>query len=255
MTPCCRKSSLLVLAAREEFFVTSMDYTITANQAAYVLPTRALNGVLREVKLIRGTKVIDLERIDVEDVTDTTSGTPNSFYVEGSNLVLYPTPSSTADTLRIYYFIRPSKLVTNAECAVITAIDTATNTLTVSPPTGWTTADTFDLVKGSAHFDILGMDLAAGTVGASSIVFSATLPTTLAVGDYVSLAGETCFPMLPPEGHVALVQAAVTAALESMGDPSAAVSAQKAAALMGSFQSILKTRIQGAPKALGRRLL
>jgi hypothetical protein len=242
-----------VLEAREEFFVTYTDFTITANQAAYIVPPRAINGVLREVKLIRGTQIIDLERRDLEEITDTTSGTPDSFYVSGNSLMLYPTPSVTSDTLRVYYFMRPSKLVSVAECAVITAI--STNTVTITIPTGWTTTNTFDVVRGRAHFDILGSELVATSVGSGTIVFSTTVPSTMIVGDYITLAEETCFPALPPEGHVALVQSAVTSALESMGDPNAGSSAQKTSMLLETFKGVLKTRIQGAPKALGRRLL
>jgi len=242
-----------VMAAREDYFVTYKDFTVTANQAAYVVPARAINGVLREVKLIDGTSIKDLERKDLEDITDTSTGLPNSFYISGNEINLYPTPNATSDTLRVYYFIRPSRLVPVSKCARITAI--VGNVLTITVPTGWDTTDTFDLVRGRAHFDIMDTDLTASAVGGGSITIASTVPTTLIVGDYVTLAEETCFPMLPPEGHVVLVQSAVTACLESMGDPAAATSAGKTAALMSLFTSVLKTRVIGAPKALGSPLL
>lgn len=242
-----------VLATREEFFVTSLDYAITAAQASYYIPPRAMNGVLREVKLIRGTQVIDLTRVDLEDITLVRTGTPNSFYVMGNSLVLDPAPTSTADTLRVYYFIRPSKLVPVSECAAVTAI--VGNVVTAAIPASWTAADTFDIVRGRGSYEVIGLDLAATSVAAGSITFTATVPSTFQVGDYVCLAGETLFPSLPEEGHVALVQSAVAAALESMGDPGASTSVQKAAALVAKFEAVLKTRIQGAPKQLGRSLL
>lgn len=241
-----------VLLARENFFVTTADYTITADQAAYVLPGRALNGIIREVKLVDGTTVTDLARMDVEDVTTTVTGTPHSFYVLGSSIYLYPTPSTTTGTLRVYYPIRPSRLVEVTACGRITAINGLVVSLTI--PTGWTTTNTFDLVRGRAHFDILSTDLTASSVAGGSITLSA-VPTTLAVGDYICLAEESCFPLLPPEGHVALVQCAVAAALESMGDPTSGVAATKAAKLRDDFVNVLKTRVQGAPKPLGKPLL
>lgn len=243
----------MILEAREDYFVTYLDLPITANKSAYPVPTRALNGILREVKLIRGSSIINLERKDLEEITSSTTGTPSSFYVMGNDVVLHPTPDTTVDTLRLYYFIRPSQLVPVSSCGRITAI--VGSTVSISIPTGWTTANTFDLVRGSAHFDVLAIDLAASSVASGSVVFTRTVPSTLAVGDYVTLANETCFPFLPPEGHVALVQSAVTSALESIGDPAASVSAQKSEMLKKSFQSVLKTRIQGEAKAFGARIL
>lgn len=245
----------VVLSGREEYYVTTLDYVITAGQASYAVPARALNGVLREVKLIRGSRIIDLQRIDLEDVTDATSGTPNSFYLQGNNLVLYPTPDTTQDTLRVYYFIRPSRLVATSDCGRITAING--QTLTASLPSAWTTANTFDIVRGRADYGVSALDLAASSVdvSAGSVVITGTLPSDLQVGDYLCLAEETCFPFLPPEGHVALTQAAVTSALESMGDAGAVQSAQKSQAFLASFKGVLATRIQGAPKGLSNRLL
>jgi len=245
----------VVLETREEYFVYPQDFPINQGQASYFVPSRAMNGVLREVKLVKADgSIVDLTRIDLEDVTSSQAGTPNSFYMSGNSVILHPTPLVTQDTLRLYYFIRPSRLVTTAECAVITAIDRNASTATISIPTGWTTANTFDLVRGRAHFDILALDLTSSSVAGGSITLS-SIPDALVVGDYVTLAEETCFPALPPEGHVALVQSAVTAALESIGDPNAGSSAQKTQVLKQSFQSILKTRIQGAPKSLGTSLL
>jgi hypothetical protein len=243
----------VVLATREDYFVTYKDYTITANQAAYALPTRALNGVVREVKLIESSSVKDLDRIDLEDVKTTRADSPCSFYVQGNYLNLYPTPSATTGTLRVYYFARPSKLVPVSECARITAINS--NTVSVTIPTGWSTSDSFDLVRGRAHFDTLSIDLSASSVANGEIAFTTDVPTELQVGDYVTLSEETCFPTLPPEGHVPLVQSAVTAALESIGDPAAATSAAKTSALLANFKAILSTRIQGETKQLGKRLL
>jgi hypothetical protein len=244
----------IVLAVREDYYVTYQDFTVTADQVAYVVPSRALNGVVREVKYIDGTDVMDLERMDLDDVTTTQGANkPHSFYVSGNSVCPYPTPNATTGTLRVYYFVRPSRIVTTDECARITAI--VGNTASITIPTGWTTSNTFDLVAGRANFDILSQDLAASSVAAGAITFTTTVPSTLQVGDYVALAEETCFPMLPPEGHVVLVQSAVTSALESIGDPLAANSAAKTAKLMENFRTVLATRVQGAPKALGKRLL
>lgn len=240
-----------VISNREDYFVVSATDSITANQSSYPLPSRALGQSLREVKLIKGSRVIDLERIDLEEVRSTQSGQPDSFYIGNNELVLYPTPSTTQDTLKQYYFIRPSKLVPSTEAAVITAIDTDTNTLTVTDaPDDWTTSSTFDLVQGRSGFSIIGQDVSASSVSISSITLS-TLPSTLQVGDYINLAEESCFPYLPTEAHALLVHATVAELLESIGDKDGwTIATNKVAVIKKSLETLFSTRIEGAPKQL-----
>jgi hypothetical protein len=211
---------------------------------------------LREVQLIRDNEVIDLPRIDLEDVVTTDPGKVDSFYLLGNDVVLYPTPDGTIETLKMTYFVRPSNLVPVTSCAVITAIDTVTSTLTCTPPTSWTTADSFDVIQGKSGFVLRGQDLSASNVNAGNIVFSATLPTTLEVGDYVALAGESCFPHLPTEAHQLLVHLTVASALEAMGDREGmAVAMATADKMKTSFQGLIAARIQGAARTFSTVLI
>lgn len=244
-----------VLACREDYYVYSVDTAVTANQAAYPLSPRGIGADLREVKLVRADGVVlNLPRIELEDVATTVVGEPEAFYIQNESLILYPTPQATRDTLRMWFFLRPSRLVTAAECAQITAI--AGNVLTVTTPTGWTTANTFDLVKGRGRFEPLAIDQAASSVTSSAITLSGTAPSTLVVGDWVTLAEETCFPFLPPELHPALAQLAAAQALMALGDmQNGSAMEQKGQQMLLSAQSLIKTRVQGEPKALSRRIL
>lgn len=244
----------MVVASREEYYLQDDDQTVTASQAAYPIPYRALGMGLREIKVIRGTEIVDLYRIDPEDIYSTQTGLSEGFYLKGNNVILYPTPSASGDTLRLTYFVRPSLLVPTNQCAQITAI--ASNTLTCVPPSTWTTADTFDLVQGKSGFALKGMDLAASAVNAGNLILSATTPSTLAVGDYVSLSGESCFPHLPAEAHQLLVHLTVAACLESMGDNEGLARTQAmAGSLKQNFSLLLGNRVQGAPRRFNSRLL
>ena len=241
----------MVMEARQEYYIVSQDVAV-GTASSFPVPYRAQNGVLREVKLVRGTQVIDLDRIKLDDVTSSAVGTPDSFYIQGNNVCLYPAPQSdNGDILRLFYWVRPSRFVTVAETAKIMAI--IGNTLTIFAPSSWTTANTFDLVRGRAHFDLLAVDQTASAVTSTSITF-ASLPSSLVVGDVVCLAEETSYPNLPPEGHIALVQCAVTSALEAMADPAAGNSAQKAQLYKQTFADTIKIRVEGAQQ-LGKRLL
>jgi hypothetical protein len=243
-----------IVGAREEYYLVDEDQTVTASQAAYPIPYRALGMAIRELKVVRGTQIVDLYRMDPEDVQNTSTGTSEGFYLKGNSVVLYPTPDATGDTLRVTYCIRPSTLVPVTGCAIITAI--STNTATCTPPTTWTTANTFDLVQGKSGFSVKGLDLSASAVNAGSIVLTATPSSTLAVGDYVALAGESCFPHIPAEAHQLLVHLTVAACLESIGDAEGQARAEATAKrLQDAFTILMTNRVQGAPRRFNSRLL
>jgi len=241
----------LINSVREEYYVMSTDISTISGTASYNIPDRAIGQVLREVKLISGTEIVDLIRLDPEDITSTLSGTPSGFYLQANKIVLYPTPNSASTTLRVTYFGRTGYLVATTSAAAITAI--AGNVITCTPVTGWTTANTFDLIGGSW---LRGYDLAATTVGASSITFTATVPADLAVGDYVALAGYSPIPQCPIEAHALLVQLTVVACLEAMGDlANLGPAKEKADMLAAALKGVLQNRIQGAGRRFTQNLI
>jgi hypothetical protein len=237
----------ILVTSREEYYVKNMDYSVVAGKNGYQIPYRSMGGTLREVKLIEGVRIRDLIRIDPEEITTASTGRPQSFYMQGDEVILYPTPSTSGQTLRLSYFVRPSTLVPESECAVIAGV--SGNTITVTTPAGWSNANTFDIVRGGSGFSLLGMDLAATSVNSGSILVSDSIPDSVAVGDYVCLAGESCFPYIPADAHQLLVQLTVVSCLEAMGDQSnLAIAVQRAQNLKTTFQSLLVSRVQGAPR-------
>lgn len=244
----------MLVASREEYYVTTKDYTITADQANYAIPYRAMGATLREVKLVLNGRQTDLIRFDPEDVEQLESGEVQGFYLQGNNVVLVPTPSSNQGTLRLTYFLRPSSLVPVTECAQITAI--AGQVLTITTPTGWTTSNTFDIIQGSSGYVLKGADFTASAVGASNITLVETLPTDVTVGDYICLAGESCFPHIPADAHQLLAHLTVVACLESLGDQTnLAVAVQRADSLRKAFTMLLSNRVQGAPRKFTSALI
>ena len=137
------------IANREEYFVYLESTAVVASQASYPVPTRALGMAIREVQLTWNNTIQNIERMDLEEQSTTLEGKPDRFFIQNNEVVLYPTPSSSQYTLKMYYFFRPSKLVPCSEGGAITAIDTGTNIITVAAPSTWTTSDTFDLVKAT----------------------------------------------------------------------------------------------------------
>lgn len=240
----------MIVSLKEEFYVQSEDQAITDAQANYLIPYRAMGLSLREIKKIRGTTIVDIPRISPEDIVSTATGTPEYFYLEGHNVVLYPTPSATVDALRMYYFRTPSNPVTVDECAIITAINTGTGVLTAAAPSTWTTADAVDLVSKHNGHRCLAVDLYPSAITATDItIAAASLPSTLSVGDYVALAGEAPFLQVPDVCFDLVVRITAHELLLSLGDQAGAASMlTRVDQLKTMCVSLLTNRVQGAMK-------
>ena len=217
----------IIQSTREEFYVTRKDFTITASQNEYVIPSRASGLVLRDVQLVTGTDVQSLGIIDSEYVTTTASGNVSGYYLEHNKIILYPTPASTTGTLRVRYYLRPSRLTITSNCGQISSIDTVTNQVVVSAiPSTWAAGTSLDFVQASAPYANLSIDQAATVVSGTTLTF-ASLPSTLAVGDWLAPAEYSPIPQLPYEFHAILAQLTVCKVLEAMGDREGATLAFK----------------------------
>ena len=240
-----------LLAVREEYLVYHTDYSITANQNAYNIPARAIGMQVRDVAIVSGDTINpSLPRIEPEEVTSAATGSPTAFYLKNNQIILYPTPSTTINSLRVYYFLRPSELVETTDAAVISAIDTNTNTVSVSSiPSSWVSGDSFDLIKQDGAQEPLAVDQESTTVSGTDIIFS-TLPTGLRVGDYVALAGETPLVQLPVELRSTLAQATATEMLEASNQPGAERAAKKLRVRLDTFKKLVTPRVQGADRVI-----
>lgn len=240
----------LILSLKEEFYVRAESQAITQDVASYEIPYRAFGLALREVKRVDGSNIIDLWRISPTDVTTTTTGTPTSFYLEAQDVVLHPTPASTQGSVKLSYYLTPSRPVLLTEVAAITAIDTITGIVTASAPSAWTTANNFDLVSQRNGHKTLAFDLTASNVTTSILTFTAAdLPSTLAIGDYIVLAGEAPYLQVPDAAFGLAVQLIANELLEDLGDQAAiAIGQQKAEMLKANLSSALSVRVTGAPK-------
>lgn len=240
----------LILSAREKYYETYSDTNVTAAQAVYAIPDRAVGGVLSAVQYFYQNQVMALIPIDPSSITTTnTSIYPYGFYFQNNSIVLYPTPNTTQGTLRQRYFQRPSRLDLVTNCALITAFDPIALTVTVaSVPTSWATGTICDFVPKSLPYTPYGLNTALSGVTGTTISLVA-LPTGIAVGDYIATAGMTPIPEIPYEFFQVLAQMVVCKALEAIGD---AQNLQFAQSNMKSYMdSALRTitpRDQTGPK-------
>lgn len=254
------KFSEVMAGARQGHWLASEDSTITAAQSDYRLPKRALADCIVDVNVVDAQGVArplagPLPQSEIGTYTIATSGTPHAFAVVGNVVRLLPTPSVTQDTLRIRYLIRRSKLVTVASAGLITAINTGTRVVTCSSvPASWTTSSRFDFVQAEPGFEHLGTDrtISAVVTGASgTLTFSATLPTDLAVGDYVALRWQTPVVQLPDEMHGALANLVASHVLIQTGDRSGAEMLDgNGGTQLDSGQRMVSPRVSSRPEVI-----
>ncbi len=103
----------------------------------------------------------------------------------------------------------------------------------------------YELVQADPHFDTLGFDLVVTSVTATTVVFSATLPTRLAVGDWVGLSGQSPVIQCPLELHPYLAQEAANYCLRGQVDNEAyKAGLEEADRLRKDLETLFTPRIQ-----------
>lgn len=219
--------SALLRKAREGYLEDSATIATVAGTTRYRLPTRAVAAAVSLVEEVTGSTtriLVPLSRKGAAGM-EAQAGV-GDFYFDDNYLVLVATPS-VAGSIRLAYQRRLNKVVAATAACVVTGINTVTKAVTMvlasdgataTLPTTFTSSATYDFVRGTPHFDVLGKDLAA-TVAANVLTFAATLPTELAVGDFVALAGQTPVANVPLELQDVLVLRAVYLSLAGNGDP------------------------------------
>lgn len=204
--------------------VRTVDLTVTANQADYRIPERAAGDALVDVWLTDsdGNSGHSLPDVGLDRVHTYGTGEPIGYAIQGQVITLVPTPTTTTGRLRVKYTTRRGKFVATSSAAQITGIDTGTKTVTCSTvPSAWVNTSEYDLVQGMPGFDHLAIDqgVSAVVTGASgTLAFDNTLPTDLAVGDWVALAWETPVVQLPLEMHGVLELEVASKIAKAIGD-------------------------------------
>lgn len=241
-----------LIKARESFYITSKTIAVAAGGTIRI-PSRAFGGIIREIKLVKDERNINLLRLDEENFSDpTTTGQPNSFCVRGNRIVLSPSPDQSYDIF-ITYWLAPPRIVPLSECAIITAI--STNTITCAPPSSWTSTNTLDIVKGTSDYEPCVIDAGVDSLNTSQIVLTAT-PTNIEVNDYICLAGESPYAYLQSSYYPVLLQYTVSLIHEANGDlEQKGASDAKAEAMLGRLQGVYSDRVQGSPKKITSSLL
>lgn len=249
-----------ILAVRENYFLKPYTIDIESGTSEYRIPTRAIGVKLRAIQIEDTSGNLSLiNQIAYEDrgyyVNNGSYSDLPVYYIQNNSVVLVPTPNvSGQNTLHLPYFIRPNTLVPVSECGLITAINTATKEVTVEAiPSTFTSDDLYDLIKHDGGFECAAIDQSA-TVSGNVLTFAETLPSSLAVGDYVAFAGESPIPQVPAELHTLLALRVTVTVLESLGFVNEMKAAQaKLAEAEAATEHLISPRADGNPKKLNNR--
>jgi hypothetical protein len=249
----------LVLAEQEDYFLHAYDQTIDGVKVAYDLPDRAIGQKLQDAGIYNETTrdYVTKPRLRIEDY-----GSPygdyveafSGYYIENDQIIFKPTLPASSDKLRIFYYRRPNNLVRTSDAGKITNINTSTKVVSLDNlPTTWTTSTSLDLIKGSGGFRSLSDDFTGATIAGFDITLS-ELPDGIAVGDYISEAGQSPIPQIPYEGHHLLAQLVAIKVLESLGDAKGMQLAMaKYQEMLKSFTTTITSRVEASPqRVVGR---
>ena len=265
----------IVVKARSGYWLHDFIYTTVANDARYRIPPRAVVGGLEKVDISSSAgstvfyKLDEIPAAISQDYRVTVAGNPYVFTTQGDIVELIPTPNAGM-TLRLAYYIRPSRLVTQQSSTqnggtirgLITAINTSTRVVTVNViPFDQSLSVPAAITSGQQLIDIVHPDgwhelsLVGATQTFSGLNITVGGTDSLAdvqVGDYVRVAEQTDWPCLPDDFHRCLADTAAVKILleQSLADKSALLADNVGNDLL-RFKSLLVPRVKAEPKIIG----
>lgn len=246
----------LIDSVQEEYFVVNYDIAFDPTNNVYDIPARAIGGKLRDITFVDTTgREYSIPRIKVEDIksiSDTFAYAPINygFYLRDNQVVLFYGITATAinfPILRMKYIRRPNELKSKIYCGKVVNVNPLTKDVTLdNGDTTWTTSTTFDVIKGTPTFSSKGDDCTISQINGFVLTFN-TLPTGIAVGDYVCESGFSCIPQIPKEGFFLLMQSAIISVLEGIGNEAQLGTAYKKLEIMeNKFLKIITPRVEGS---------
>lgn len=247
-------------SVKNEYYVTNKDLTFVSGTSRYDIPQRATGTKLRDVCLVdnQNNEVL-LNYINPEDMKSSWAYAPYQFgfyptdysinLVLGNNL-----GSGNYSFVRMIYFRRPNTLCTtgvSGNAGRVVSFNTIAKTITLDfAPTTWTNSTQFDIINSMPPFQSRVDDAAISLIAGFVLTFVDDLPSSLAVGDWVSEANFSPIPQMPVECHRLLECLTAARILQYTGDPAFSVMQAMAEGLKKDLAQILSPRVDGSPRKI-----
>ena len=265
-----------IAGARSGYWLQLNILTPTVGVSRYRIPARSVGGTLEQVELARGAgnafdplPLATSEQTYFYEMASGQTGRPAAYTIVGDFVQLLPTPDSANYTLRLKYYIRPSKLVraqsdtTTGDAVVrglITAVNATARTITVNAvPLNQLATGTPALVTGNP-IDVVSPDgwhelrLVAAPQTLAGTVFTVTGTqdmSSIAVGDFVRAADQSDWPALPDDFHRPLADLAAAVIAGQIGlDDKKASCVKDAANALSRFQELVTPRTMSDPPTI-----
>ena len=241
------------------WLASSYDLSIVAGTAQYRLPDRAFGSDIDTIHIVDAngneepSNYVDRADLALWSGASAFNGGVYRHTVEGDQIRILPTPTQSVGTIRVRYLRDPSRLVAVSACGLVTSTAATTIVIATAPSAfGTTPAYRIDVVEGTPSGDTLMQD-ASTTRSGTTMTVSAGVSTSVAAGDYVCLAGETCVPPLPRAAFPWLVLKASHEVLVALGDRQGAeLLAPTVVARRQEVRDILSERSRQRPKVINR---
>lgn len=215
-----------IMSSRGGYYLTYADNEVAADiqSGLFAIPPDCVAGALAIVQLVQDTTIIPVNPIEESEQFSTNSPTSTSYgyYLIGNYVQILPTP--IIGKARLWYIKRTSDLILTSSAAQVTAIAGAVISVS-SVPSTITVGVTVDACGDQPPFNVLGTRAVSAISGTDITLASAV--TTLAVGDWLALEGQTPIPQIPVEFRLLLAWRVVELAWELQGYLEKAAAAKK----------------------------
>lgn len=217
------------------WFYAEKGYSITADKPLYRLPDR-LFGPLIDVTIVDSSgDETSLGRLHHTELGDWPGTRHRTFdhLIQGDHIKLYPTPSTTADTLFLRYHREPGALVLVANALQVVSTDEANKQITFGsdPASLWSVNDYVDVIGNANSQHCLSYDnKIVGISGGDTVtLFESFANLGIAAGDWVVASGSSPVVQLPNELLSAYVKRVAAECLRAAGEREAFIAEDKAA--------------------------
>ena len=260
-----------LMSTHEEYLVNVYDIPLVTGQSQSIfrIPSRAIGNKVRAACFYNSNGYItSISRVEIENLRfyQKVGYQTYTFYVQNDNIILTQTTISVnANYFRMYYYLRPSKLVEDKFGAVITGINKTTGEITVDKiPSNFSTSVLLDFTQAATPNRLYKYDVTPTSINSTTKIITIdpllftqisvtpdAIPTLsyLKVGDYVTVAEESIVPQVPTEMHPLLAQRAAVACLEALGDTAGLQNAQvKLQQMEQNVLDLIDNRVEGSPQ-------
>lgn len=160
-----------LIDARGDYLVYYTDVPMVEGKVKYSIPNRAHGNKLRNAKVIDESEniIYELTQVDMDESNDYQR---SSFYMQNDSIVMHEDSIKSTYSIRMWFYMRPNKLVLNARAGTMSQISSSTEVDNLNPLTGTISAISIAdeaVITSVAHGLTSGKVIITGTDSTPSI--------------------------------------------------------------------------------------